>query len=178
MRERRLVGVYGDLLLNYGDYLYLNITGRNDWTSTLPAGNNSFFYPSFNLSFVFSDVFDLPAAFSFGKVRASYGEVGKDTEPYLTSTVHEKGLGFPIDGVLAYSRSKVKGNEGLKPERTQTIDLGAELRFLENRVGLEFTWYKSNSKDQIFQVPISETTGYGLLVENVGEIENQGIELI
>jgi TonB-linked SusC/RagA family outer membrane protein len=178
LRERRLVGVYGDLLLNYGDYLYLNITGRNDWTSTLPAGNNSFFYPSFNLSFVFSEIFDLPAAFTFGKVRASYGEVGKDTEPYLTSTVYEKGLGFPIDGVLAYSRSKVKGNEGLKPERTQTIDLGAELRFLENRVGLEFTWYKSNSKDQIFQVPISETTGYGLLVENVGEIENQGIELI
>lgn len=178
LRERRLVGVYGDLLLNYGDYLYLNITGRNDWTSTLPAGNNSFFYPSYNLSFVFSEVLNLPTAFNFGKIRASYGEVGKDTEPYLTSTVYEKGLGFPIDGVLAYSRSSVKGNEGLKPERTRTIDLGAELRFLENRVGLEFTWYKSNSKDQIFQVPISETTGYGLLVENVGEIENQGIELI
>ena len=178
LRERRLVGVYGDLLLNYGDYLYLNITGRNDWTSTLPAGNNSFFYPSYNLSFIFSEVFSLPTAFSFGKIRASYGEVGKDTEPYLTSTVYEKGLGFPIDGVLAYSRSNIKGNEGLKPERTQTIDLGAELRFLENRVGLEFTWYKSNSKDQIFQVPISETTGYGLLVENVGEIENKGIEII
>jgi TonB-linked SusC/RagA family outer membrane protein len=178
LRERRLVGVYGDLLLSYDDYLYLNITGRNDWTSTLPAGNNSFFYPSYNLSFVFSEILGLPAAVSFGKLRASYGEVGKDTEPYLTSTVYEKGLGFPIDGVLAYSRSKVRGNEGLKPERTQTIDLGTELRFFENRLGVEFTWYKSNSKDQIFQVPISETTGYALLVENVGEIENQGIELI
>lgn len=178
LRERRLIGVYGDLLLNYGDFLYLNITGRNDWTSTLPAGNNSFFYPSYNLSFVFSEVLALPEVLSFGKIRGSYGEVGKDTEPYLTSTVYEKGLGFPIDGVLAYSRAKIRGNEELKPERTTTIDLGTELRFFDNRVGLEFTWYKSNSQDQIFQVPISETTGYALLVENVGEIENQGIELI
>ena len=178
LRERRLIGVYGDLLLNYGDYLYLNITGRNDWTSTLPSGNNSFFYPSYNLSFVFSEVLDLPTALSFGKIRASYGEVGKDTEPYMTSTVYEKGLGFPIDGVLAYSRSKIRGNGELKPERTTTIDVGTELRFLENRLGLEFTWYKSNSRDQIFQVPISETTGYALLVENVGEIQNQGIEVI
>jgi outer membrane receptor protein involved in Fe transport len=164
--------------LSYGDFLYLNITGRNDWTSTLPKGNNSFFYPSYNLSFVFDEVFDLPEALSFGKIRASYGEVGKDTEPYLTSTVYERGLGFPIGGVLGYSRSNIRGNQELKPERTSTIDLGTELKFFENRVGLEFTWYKSNSKDQIFQVPISETTGYGLFVTNVGEIENQGIELI
>ncbi len=178
LRERRLVGVYGDLLLNYDDFIYLNITGRNDWTSTLPKGNNSFFYPSYNLSFVFNEVLDLPEVLNFGKLRASYGEVGKDTEPYLTSTVYERGLGFPIDGILAYSRANTRGNEGLKPERTRTIDLGTELKFFDNRVGLEFTWYKSNSKDQIFQVPISETTGYGLFVTNVGEIENQGIELI
>jgi TonB-linked SusC/RagA family outer membrane protein len=178
LRERRLIGVYGDLLLSYGDFIYLNVTGRNDWTSTLPKGNNSFFYPSYNLSFVFNEVLDLPNAITFGKLRASYGEVGKDTEPYLTSTVYEKGLGFPIDGILAYSRSNIRGNTGLKPERTTTIDVGTELKFLENRIGLEFTWYKSNSKDQIFQVPISETTGYGLFVANVGEIENRGVELI
>jgi TonB-linked SusC/RagA family outer membrane protein len=178
LRERRLIGAYGDLLLNYGDFLYLNITGRNDWTSTLPPGNNSFFYPSYNVSFVFNEILDLPQALSFGKVLASYGEVGKDTEPYLTSTVYEKGLGFPIEGVLAYSRAATRGNENLKPERTRTIDLGTELKFFDNRLGVEFTWYKSNSKDQIFQVPISETTGYALVVENVGEIENKGIELI
>jgi TonB-linked SusC/RagA family outer membrane protein len=178
LRERRLIGAYGDLLLNYGDFLYLNITGRNDWTSTLPAGNNSFFYPSFNVSFVFNEVLNLPDLISFGKLRASYGEVGKDTEPYLTSTVYEKELGFPIDGVLAYGRANTRGNENLKPERTTTIDLGTELKLFENRLGIEFTWYKSNSKDQIFQVPISETTGYALVVENVGEIENKGIELI
>jgi TonB-linked SusC/RagA family outer membrane protein len=178
LRERRLIGVYGDLLLNYSDFLYLNITGRNDWTSTLPAGNNAFFYPSYNLSFVFNEIFDVPEFLSFGKIRASYGEVGKDTEPYLTSTVYEKGLGFPIDGTLAYSRADTRGNENLKPERTTTIDLGTELKFFNNRLGVEFTWYKSNSKDQIFQVPISETTGYALVVENVGEIENTGVELI
>lgn len=178
LRERRLIGVYGDLLLNYGDFLYLNITGRNDWTSTLPKGNNAFFYPSFNMSFVFDEVLSLPEVFSFAKLRASYGEVGKDTEPYLTSTVYEKGLGFPIDGILAYSRANIRGNQQLKPERTQTIDLGAEFRLFDDRMGLEFTWYKSNSRDQIFQVPISETTGYGLFVENVGEIENRGIEVV
>ncbi|HEX6227534.1 MAG TPA: SusC/RagA family TonB-linked outer membrane protein [Chryseolinea sp.] len=178
LRERRLIGVYGDLLLNYNDFLYLNVTGRNDWTSTLPSGNNSFFYPSYNVSFVFNEVLDLPQVVSFGKIRASYGEVGKDTEPYLTSTVYEKGLGFPINGILAYSRADTRGNEDLKPERTTTIDLGTELKFFNNRLGVEFTWYKSNSKDQIFQVPISETTGYALIVANVGEIENKGIELI
>ncbi len=178
LRERRLIGVYGDFLLNYDDFLYVNITGRNDWTSTLPKGNNSFFYPSYNLSFVFNDKLNLPDQLSYGKLRASYGEVGKDTEPYLTSTVYTRGLGFPIDGTLGYSRDDLKGSAELKPERTRTIDLGAELRFLNNRIGLEFSWYKSNSKDQIFKVPVSEATGYPKIVTNVGEIENRGIELI
>jgi TonB-linked SusC/RagA family outer membrane protein len=178
LRERRLIGVYGDLLLNYDDFLYLNITGRNDWTSTLPTGSNSFFYPSYNLSFVFNDVLNLPEQLSYGKLRASYGEVGKDTEPYLTSTVYTKGLGFPIDGTLGYSRDDLKGSSTLKPERTRTIDVGAELKFLDNRIGVEVAWYKSNSRDQIFKVPVSETTGYARIVTNVGEIENKGIEII
>jgi len=177
-RQRRLIGAYGDLMLNYKDMVYLNVTGRNDWTSTLPEGNNSFFYPSYNLSFVFSEVVDLPTQISFGKVRASYGEVGKDTDPYLTSTVYANSLGFPINGILGFSRDDVRGSNDLKPERTTTIDLGTELRFFENRLGIEFTWYKSNSRDQIFRVPVSEAAGYPTIVTNVGEIENKGIELI
>lgn len=177
-RKRRLIGAYGDLMLNYKDFLYLNITGRNDWTSTLPKGNNSFFYPSYNLSFIFSEIINLPQQFSYGKIRASYGQVGKDTDPYLTSTVYAKSLGFPINGVLGFSRDDVRGSGELRPERTSTIDLGTELKFFENRVGLEFTWYKSNSRDQIFKVPVSEAAGYPTIVTNVGEIENKGIELI
>ncbi|HTF18378.1 MAG TPA: SusC/RagA family TonB-linked outer membrane protein [Chryseolinea sp.] len=178
LRKRRLIGAYGDLMLNYKDWLYLNITGRNDWTSTLPKGNNSFFYPSYNLSFIFSEIANLPEQISFGKLRASYGEVGKDTDPYLTSTVYANSLGFPINGQLGFTRDDVRGSNDLRPERTTTIDLGAELKFFENRLGIEFAWYKSNSRDQIFRVPVSEAAGYPTIVTNVGEIENKGIELV
>jgi TonB-linked SusC/RagA family outer membrane protein len=178
LRKRRLIGAYGDLMLNYKDWLYLNVTGRNDWTSTLPKGNNSFFYPSFNLSFIFSEIASLPEAISFGKLRASYGEVGKDTDPYLTSTVYANSLGFPINGQLGFSRDDVRGSNDLRPERTTTIDLGAELKFFENRLGVEFAWYKSNSRDQIFRVPVSEAAGYPTIVTNVGEIENKGVEVV
>ena len=136
LRKRRLIGAYGDLMLNYKDWLYLNVTGRNDWTSTLPKGNNSFFYPSFNLSFVFSEIVNLPEQISFGKLRASYGEVGKDTDPYLTSTVYANSLGFPINGQLGFSRDDVRGSNDLRPERTSTIDLGAELKFFETDLDL------------------------------------------
>jgi outer membrane receptor protein involved in Fe transport len=176
--QRRLIGVYGDLSLNYGDFLYVNVTGRNDWTSTLPLDNNSFFYPSVSLSFIFNDILDLPQTLSYGKLRGSFGEVGKDTDPYLTSTVYTKGVGFPINGILGFSRDDLKGSSLLKPERTRTIEFGTDLTFFENRLGLEFTWYKANSRDQIFQVPVSETTGYPKIVTNVGEIENKGIELV
>jgi TonB-linked SusC/RagA family outer membrane protein len=178
LRQRRLIGVYGDLALNYDDFLYLNITGRNDWTSTLPVKNNSFFYPSVSLSFIFNDKLNLPHQLSYGKLRGSIGEVGKDTDPYLTSTVYSKGLGFPVDGILGYSRGDLKGSADLKPERTRTIEFGTDLKFFENKLGLEFTWYKSNSKDQIFLVPVSEATGYPQIATNVGEIENKGIELL
>lgn len=178
LSQRRLIGVYGDFQIGYDDFLYLNVTGRNDWTSTLPTGNNSFFYPSASLSFVFNEKLGLPALLSYGKLRGSIGEVGKDTDPYLTSTVYTRTTGFPLDGVLAYSRGNLLGSNDLKPERTTTIEFGTDLKFFENKVGLEFTWYKSNSRDQIFQVPVSESTGYPLIVTNVGEIENKGIELI
>jgi TonB-linked SusC/RagA family outer membrane protein len=176
--QRRLIGAYGDLSLNYDDFLYLNITGRNDWTSTLPPENRSFFYPSASLSFVFNDILSLPTQLSYGKLRASYGEVGKDTSPYLTSTVYTLGEGFPINGILGYSRDLQLGSPNLKPERMTTIEFGTDLSFFENRLGLEFTWYKSNSRDQIFSVPVSETTGYPEIITNVGEIENKGLELI
>lgn len=178
-RQRRLIGAYGDLMLNYNDYLYLNLTGRNDWTSTLPAGNNSFFYPSLNLSFVFSDLVELPAVVSSGKLRASFAEVGKDTDPYLTSTTYAPATtyGFPLNGQVGYTRSQIRGSETLKPERTTSLEFGLEMKFLQDRLGFEATWYKANSRDQIFRVPVSNATGYTRFVANAGEIENTGIEL-
>ncbi len=178
LRQRRLIGVYGDFMLNYGDYLYLNVTGRNDFTSTLSAENRSFFYPSVSASFILSELVTMPEVLNYIKLRGSWGQVGKDTEPYRTSTVYLRGTGFPIDGVLGYTRGVLKGSEFLRPELTTTVEFGTDLKFLQNRLGLELTWYKSNSKDQIFEVPVSEAVGYPTIATNVGEIENKGIELV
>ncbi|MGK7395737.1 MAG: SusC/RagA family TonB-linked outer membrane protein [Candidatus Cyclobacteriaceae bacterium M3_2C_046] len=182
--ERRLVGLYGDLMLNYDDFLFLNITGRNDWSSTLPKANNSFFYPSFNLGFIFNDIMGLPSWFSYGKLRASYAEVGKDAPPYSTAVTYtapvNSGGGeiFPLNGQVGFTRSNQLGTPELKPERTTSYELGAELRFFENNIGIDFTWYQSNSADQILSVPVSNATGFTSLITNAGEIRNSGFELV
>jgi TonB-linked SusC/RagA family outer membrane protein len=177
IRQRRLVGVYGDLMVNYDDYLFVNVTGRNDWSSTLPADNRSFFYPSVSVGFSFSDVMDLPDYFTFGKLRASLSQVGKDAPVYATSNTYNTPSVFPLDGQVGFTRSNIRGSADLKPELTTALEFGTDLRFFENRLGLDFTWYKSNSKDQIFDVPISNATGYSRIITNAGEIENQGFEI-
>ncbi|WP_372917471.1 SusC/RagA family TonB-linked outer membrane protein [Salegentibacter sp.] len=176
-RKRRLVGLYGDLMVDYDEMLFLNITARNDWTSTLPQGNNSFFYPSVNLGFVFTEALEIPDYLSFGKIRASYAEVGKDTDPYRIGQTYN-APGDPLNGEVRFSRDSQFGDLALKPERTRSVELGADLRFLENRLGLDFTWYKSNSKDQIIPVPVSATSGFSTFITNAGEIENSGVEFI
>lgn len=177
LREQRLIGVYGDLLVDYDDYLYLNITGRNDWSSTLPEDNRSFFYPSVNVGFAFSDVMDLPDYVTFGKLRASLSVVGKDAPVYATSDTYNTPDQFPLAGEVGFTRSNVRGSADLKPEQTTTLEFGTDLRFLDNRLRFDLTWYKSNSKDQIFDVPISNATGYTRVITNAGEIENKGFEL-
>ncbi|MCW5909595.1 MAG: SusC/RagA family TonB-linked outer membrane protein [Cyclobacteriaceae bacterium] len=176
-RRSRLVGAFGDATFDYKNFLYLNLTARNDWTSTLPKGNNSFFYPSASLSFVFNDVLNLPSQLSYGKIRAAWGQVGKDTEPYRTAATYAKADAFPLNNRVGYVRSGAKGSDQLVPEMTTTLEFGTELKFFENKLGVDLTWYKANSKDQILAVPVSNTTGYGSLWINAGEIENKGIEL-
>ncbi len=177
-RKKRLVGVYGDLSLEYDNMLFLNITARNDWTSTLPQGNNSFFYPSVNLGFVFTEAIENPDFLTFGKIRASYAEVGKDTDPYLIGQTYTAPSVYPLNGQVGFTRFGQYGDLNLKPERTTAIEFGTDLRFFENRLGLDFTWYKSNSKDQIIPVPVSNTTGFSTFITNAGEIENKGVEFI
>ncbi len=176
--RRRLIGAYGDASLDYKSFLYLNLTARNDWTSTLPKGNNSFFYPSASMSFVFNDVLNLPKTLNYGKLRAAYGKVGKDTDPYRTAATYTTATGFPLNGQVGYVRSASRGSDQLVPEMTTTLEFGTELQFFKNRLGIDFTWYKANSKDQILAVPVSTTTGYSQVWINAGEIENKGIELV
>jgi len=172
--ERRVIGVYGDLTLDYQDYLFLTLTGRNDWSSTLPKENRSFFYPSASLGFVFSDVVDLPEFFDYGKLRLSASEVGKDADPYETNITFGS---FPFKGQTLETQGGVLGDPDLKPESTVSFEVGADLRFLDERLRLDVTAYQSNSRDQIIRVPISEATGFDAFVTNAGEIRNRGIEV-
>ena len=175
IEDYRNYGFFGDLTLGFRNYLFLNLTGRNDFTSTLSEDNRSYFYPSASLSYVFSDMFTLPAWWNYGKLKLSYAKVGKDGNPYGTTT------GFlsvaPVGGVLPFTYTDRLGNPSLKPEFTSSIEGGFELRFFQNRVGLEVIGYLSNSKDLLLPVKISNTTGFDEAYINAGEIENKGIEI-
>jgi len=172
--ERRLVGVYGDFRLAYKNFAYLSVTGRNDWSSTLPIQNRSFFYPSISGSFVFTELMQPNDILSFGKLRASWAQVGKDAPAYQTNT-YLFGPELTIGG--GFRNYWTRGNDQLKPETTTSMELGTELRFLQNRLGLDFTYYVNNSRDQILQPRVSNATAYILSYVNTGEIENRGIEL-
>jgi len=179
--ERKIVGVFGDLRLDYRKTLYLNITGRNDWSSTLPKDNRSFFYPSFNLSYVLSqslrDAGNLPDFLTFAKLRASYAEVGKDAPPYV-GVYYDNPSNFPFGTVDGFSRDGQGGSDQLKPERTSALEFGTELRFFQNRLGFDLTYYIQKSKDQILPVPVAQSSGFNTFVLNAGEIENKGFEAL
>lgn len=179
--ERKIVGLFGDLRLDYKSTLYLNITGRNDWSSTLPKQNRSFFYPSFNLSYVLSqtlsDTESLPSFLTFAKLRASYAEVGKDA-PAFIGIYYDNPSNFPFGTVDGFSRDSQGASNQLKPERTSALEFGTEFKFFENRLGFDLTYYIQNSKDQILPVPVAQSSGFNTFVLNAGEIENKGFEAL
>ena len=174
---------FADARLEYKNTLFLNVTGRNDWSSTLPKANRSFFYPSVSLSYVFSQTLqdnnNLPDFLTYAKIRASYAEVGKDAPPYAVGIYYDEPLNFPFDDdVGGFSQDSGGGSNELKPERTAGLEFGAEFRFFQNRFGFDFTYYKQNSKDQIFSVPVPQSSGFSTFVLNAGEVENRGIEVL
>ncbi len=176
--RRRVQSLLGSYTLNYNDILYLNVTGRNDWSSTLPPANNSFFYPSISGSFVFSEAPFFHALqskfFTFGKLRASYSEVGRDAPPYnvLSSLTPQTTTG----GGFAYGF--FGGNPALKPERSKGFELGTELKFFQNRFGIDFTFYNRKLSDQIVSQRLSYGTGFIFGLLNGGTFTNQGVELV
>ncbi len=185
--EKRMISLYSSATLSYDNYLYLTVTGRNDWSSTLPKENNSYFYPSVSSGFIFSDAFDLKNSwFDFGKLRLSYARVGNDAPVYSTVTTYDKAnpgdgmrgdIIFPYNGIGSYLQSNIMGNPLLKPEITTEYEAGLELKFLNNRVSFDVAYYDKTSKDQIFSAPIAPETGFGSRVVNAAEIKNQGLEL-
>ena len=173
--RKRLMGVYGELRAAYKNIAYLTVTGRNDWSSTLPKNNRSYFYPSVSGSFVFTEVLPEIDWLSFGKIRGSWAEVGKDTDPYVTNTY----TWAPRTDLAGSSTGNAwtKGNPNLKPERTRSWEVGAEMRFFNGRLGFDYTYYHNKSVDQIIIPRLSQTTGYILLSLNCGSITNKGMEL-
>ena len=176
-RSKRINSIYGSAELSYKDYLFLTVTARNDWSSTLPVDNNSYFYPSVSGSFVFSDALEMPDWLSFGKVRASWAEVGGDTNPYslaLTYALYGSHLGQPRGGV-AQGQIPLAA---LKPSASVGIEGGFDVRFMDNRFGIDFTYYTQSAINQILSTTISSASGFGSQVINAGEIKNSGVELL
>lgn len=170
-------GIYALASLTYDKFIYLDLTARNDWTSTLATPesteNVSFFYPSASLSAVLSDKLRLPEAISFLKLRASLSRTGSGTTtPYMTAYGYVSQP-FPS----GQSNPTTIANPDLKALSTTSIELGADMRFFKNRIGVDVAVYKSNTKDQILAVPIDQSTGYSYAMLNSGEVENRGIEL-
>lgn len=173
--RKRLMGLFGEFRAAYKNIAYITVTGRNDWTSTLPESNWSYFYPSVGGSFVFSELLPKNNILTFAKVRGSWARVGKDTDPYVTST----SLWAPRTFLAGtgVGNSWTRGNPYLMPEITESIEVGLEARFLNGRVGFDYTYYENNSKNQIVTPRLSQATGYILLSSNVGSIINKGMEL-
>lgn len=174
--QYRIIGAFGEFTAAYDNNLFLTLTGRNDWTSSLEKDFRSFFYPSTSLSYMFSDQFHLPSWITDGKFRTSLAQIGKDANPYSTSIVYVTN-GAPIDGTLLFTRNNSAGVPNLKPEMTTAFEVGTDLNFLNNRLGLNFTWYRSISKDLIMDVATDPGTGFSSITLNAGSIRNKGVEI-
>ena len=176
--ERRINSIFGSATLGWRDLIYLEGTLRNDWSSTLPDGNNSFLYPSVGGSFVFSaleGINDSPIL-SYGKLRASWAQVGNDTDPYRTALTYQPRDNFGANPV--YRVPLQRNNVNLRPEETRSYEFGVETQFFQNRIGIDVTYYNSSSTDQIFEVPVTGAAGYTSQIVNAGEVTNQGVELL
>lgn len=181
--EKRVNSLYGAAQVSYKNYLFLELTGRNDWSSalTLPAElkalgseKNSFFYSSAALSAVVSDMVKLPSIISFAKVRGSVAQVGNDTDPFTFTQAYNPSTAFGTAQI--YGETDRLANLSLKPEISTAFEIGTEIKLLNNRVGLDLTFYQSNTKNQIINIPLSQTSGYSSRSINAGLIKNYGFE--
>jgi TonB-linked SusC/RagA family outer membrane protein len=184
--KRRLIGAYAQADFSYNNYLFLQVNARNDWSSTLPVGNNSFFYPGVNLGFVFTDLMEKSPILTFGKLRTSYAFAGNDAAPYQIDAVYNAAIldagrygqiRYPVAGIPAYEKGGVLGNPNLKPEITKEFEIGADLRFFDSRVGIDAAYYKKVTTDLIMTASIAASSGYLLQTTNLGQITNSGFEL-
>ncbi len=183
---QRFQGVFADLSLSYRDWAFLNVVGRNDWSSTLPEDNRSFFYPGVSASVVLSEAVSLPTVINFAKVRAGVTRVGNEAAPYQTQTpflINDQytNLQFPFTtsrGTFNIgNQEQTLGSPTLKPEFTTEYEVGVEVTLLNNKIGLDATYYNRQSTDQIIEVTVPSSTGYREAVTNIGRVDNFGWEI-
>ena len=177
-REKKQVNsLYGFATFSWRDYLFLDVTGRNDWSSTLPTDDNSYFYPSVSSSLVFTDVTDaFSGLLSYGKLRASWAKVGNDAAPYQLASV--LSAANPFGTRSGFSVNDAIPNSGLRPESTESWEVGADLRSADDRLALDLTYYRTTTTDQILGVQVSSSSGFTSQVLNAGKIENKGVEVV
>ncbi|MFT5665933.1 MAG: TonB-linked SusC/RagA family outer membrane protein [Vicingaceae bacterium] len=178
--KKRINSVYGIAKFGYENYLYVDVTARNDWSSALAtissSENTSFFYPSVSMSFITSHRFDLPQKISFLKFRANVAQVGNDTDPYQTQGVFNAQT--PVNGQPTLSDQSTIPNQNLKPEQATSFETGFDFRMFDDRLIVDFTYYNAVTKNQIISLPVSVTSGYTQQVVNGGEVRSQGIEVV
>jgi len=176
--DKNIWGVFGEANLSYDRTVYLDITGRNDWSSSLPKNNRSFFYPSASLSYIFTETLGMQdnPIFNFGKLRVSYAAVGKDTDPYQIGQYYTTVQAF--NGVSGIRQVSTIGDANLRPERNSGPEFGGEFHFLRDRITLDANYAITYSTDQIVPVPVSYASGYSVYVTNSGKIRNNSLELL
>lgn len=172
--KRELQSVYGTAQFSFRDYLFLDLTARNDWSSTLPSPY-SYFYPSVGISSVLSDMMHLPTWVSLAKLRASYAQVGNDADPYLINQTYNYFTGY-YGGYIA--SSSIKAITNLKPEKTSSVEIGTEWRLFDNTLGFDLSYYKTNSKNQLLLIGTPASSGFASTYINAGNIQNSGVEAI
>lgn len=179
IEEKEVNSLFGALSLGYKNGIYLDVTARNDWSSTLPSNNWSYFYPSVSLSTVLTEAFPSMQGklLSYAKLRASWAKVGNDTDPYQLEAIFQPQQPWNAS-TPAFAVSTALANPNLRPEQTTGIEFGADLRFLNGRLGLDFTYYNQTTTDQIIPIAVSKATGFDSKLINAGEMVNKGIEVI
>jgi TonB-linked SusC/RagA family outer membrane protein len=176
VEKKKVNSLYGIASVNFRNWLNVDVTGRNDWSSTLARGHNSYFYPSIGAAFIFTDALRVQSHFlSYGKLRASWTRVGNDTDPYQLRAVYAAGTAWA--GQPSFTAPDRLPNANLKPEQTTGEEVGADLGLFDNKLSLNATWYQKSTTNQILPVSISQTTGDSQAVVNSGDVRNRGIEL-
>ena len=186
--KRRAVGIFGDVTLGWDEMIYLDLTARRDYSSTLPLEKNSYFYPGATVSWIFTKLVPKNNILTFGKLRMAYGKTGNDADVYQVYPRYVQAYSngyygldltkFPFAGKNSFQAAATCGSNDLKPEMTTEFEVGLNLAFLNNRINIDASYYNRNTDDQIFTLPVDPATGYSSMVTNFGKVNNQGIELL